>query len=367
MSQIRAKDFYVADTPRVQVYENFVMYDRFMNYDRFNSYCNDNLNPLDSDEQETKYYEDNHMNFLVLKTCFNPYEKYMDVLLYDIQYSNIYLLGNSTHDYRADVVFEYSDFYKMSIPTLKIVDTRPTGVYCIGIDEDVWCSNVHTNKNGYCDLCKHLSDELKDINIDRLLTYKEFCELPCQSHLIKEDRNYVHEDDKSDEENDDDDGYRRYHTYDSDTDFSDNDGDFDDRRHGPEHTIEDEEDEIKKEEEDIFEVIKSSLDKLNISIDKNKIFSYVYKLLNIFDLQSERDEKLEIVSIMMTVLDTSSGHVFLKDHEKFAKTVLSKLYQFKNDLTDQTSTEISKKYVEAFDKYIEHTKNIYDNHDKNSL
>lgn len=356
MSQIRAKDFYIADTPRVQVYENFVMYDRFISYDRFNSYFNDNKNPLESDEEETKYYEDNHMNFLVLKTCFNPREKFMDVVLYDVQYSNIYLLGNGLHDYRTDVMFEHNDFYNESIPFLKIVDTRPTGVACLGVDGDNWCNNFHTNKNGYCDSCQHLSDELKDINLDRLLTYKEFCKLSCQAHIIKEDTNYIREDYKSGDDN-----------YDSDTYFSDNDGDFDDRRHGPEHTIEDEEEEHKKEEEDIFDVIKSSLDKLNISIDKNKIFSYIYKLLNVFDLQTKSDEKLEIVNMMMAVLDTSSGHVFLKDHEKFAKTVMSKLYQFKNELTDETSTEISKKYVEAFDKYIENTKNIYDNHKNSSL
>jgi hypothetical protein len=262
MSSFRDQKCVEVDVPRVLLYKNYVMYDRWMSYKRFNSYYQDNSQPWKSDDDERQYYNKNLMNFLVLK-----YRKRKDgsigdydFLLYDSNYKNIYILGDYIHIYETEVLADfYNEYFGVTFPITRIVATRPPDFYCISIvDEWAWCDNIHKNENGYCDEHQHQSREFEDIDLDRLLTFGELLNLPNFSVL----RNLNFQIDSDEQKYDENEPCRRYHTFDSDTDFSDSDvykyddDDYDDRRHGPEGTIEDNdntETEEKKEEEQLTE------------------------------------------------------------------------------------------------------------------
>ena len=257
MSIFRDQQSVEADVPRVLLYKNYVMYDRWMSYKRFNSYYQDEPRSWETDDDERQYYNKNLMNFLVLK-----YRKRedgtigdYDFLLYDSNYKNIYILGDYIHICETDVLPHfYNEYLDLTFPIARIVASRPPEFYCLSIvDEWRWCDNIHKNENGYCDEHQHQSREFDDIDLDRLLTFGELLNLPDFSGLRNLNFHIESDEQKYDDE-DDDEPCRRYHTFDSDTDFSDSDEykydcdrDYDDRRHGPENTIEDDETEEKEE------------------------------------------------------------------------------------------------------------------------
>ena len=229
------KNFTLADTPKVQIYKNYVLYDRFMPYNRFRPSIKYNEDPDDnSEEAEKKYYYNNYHNFLVVK--FSRTTK--DIVLFDTAYYYLYLAGDHSNTNSVQRI-ETGDY-----PYLEITSTAKD-VCCLNIIDDQGCTNIHNNGNGYCEDCQYNSQELKKLNCDRFLTYSEFICLPEFKEFYEFEFNQDEEEDKEQDEESQD-SYRRYHTFDSDTDFSD----YDDRRHGPEDTHEDDsDDEVEEKEE----------------------------------------------------------------------------------------------------------------------
>lgn len=234
---IRNQRYIFAEVPKVLVYENYFLYDRWMSYGRFDSYFGDDINHFDSDESERQYYYRYVRNFLVLKVCFQDGENVEgNIVLFDARHYNLYILGNHIHTHKIRVNFEHNDHFDIRIPVATIVDTRPNSIGCLAVVNGRWCMCEHKNENGYCDEHQEVSEELKDVDIDRLLTLGELSNLP-EFNFIGEylDENRYEEDE---------DGYQyRYNHFDSDLDeydFNEYDfDDFDDRRSGPEGTIED--------------------------------------------------------------------------------------------------------------------------------
>jgi hypothetical protein len=264
MSLFRNQQSVVADAPRVLVYDNYIMYDRWMTYRRFNSYFKDHDNPCESEDAERKYYNKNVFNFLVLKFRRRSDGTFgdNDLVLFDAKYNHIYILGNCFHDYKTDVVEEHNDFHNREIRSLRI-DSSSNEALCLHCDENCWCS-CNSNGNGYCNEHSELEDEFEDIDIDRLLTLGELLGIAGFESL--KDYPFIFfyrapQNNEDDEQDDDDDEVRRYHTFDSDTDFSDNDDDFDDRRHGAENTIED------TEGEEEHEKIESKIESKDEEVD----------------------------------------------------------------------------------------------------
>lgn len=214
------KNFTLADTPKVQIYKNYVLYDRFMPYNRFRPSIKYNENPDNSEEAEKQYYYNNYHNFLVVK--FSRTTK--DVVLFDSTYYYLYLAGNPLSNQSVQRV-ETGDY-----PYLEITSTVKD-VCCLNIVDDMGCTNIHNNGNGYCNDCQYNSQELKKLNCDRFLTYSEFICLP-------EFKDFY------DLEFQDDEPY-------CDSDCSD----YDDTRHGPEDTVEDDsedEDYVVEEKEETW-------------------------------------------------------------------------------------------------------------------
>ena len=212
------KTFTLADTPKVQIYKNYVLYDRFMPYDRFRMSIKFNQDPDDnSQEAEKEYYYNNYSKFLVVK--FSRGSNFC-VILFDTEYNCLYTLGNPISDYGVFVNRHDKHAY------LNIKSTKPDS-YCLNIIDDLLCSNKHNNSNGYCDECQYNSQELEKLDCDRMLTYSEFICLP-------EFKDFY---------------YLEFHENDYDSDCADFD-DYDDRRYGPENTIEDDEDDVVEEKEE---------------------------------------------------------------------------------------------------------------------
>ena len=260
MSTFRDQQSVEADAPRVLLYKNYVMYDRWMSYKRFNSYYQDESKPWETDDDERQYYNKNLMNFLVLKFRMgeNRYIGKYDVILLDANYQNIYILGDYVHVCETEVSDFDNEYFGTTFPVTRIVACRPPDIECLSINDDgIWCNNIHKNQNGYCDEHQHQSREFEDIDLDRLLTFGELLNLPEFSRLLNFNFHVESDEQKYDDDDDDDnEPCRRYHTFDSDTDFydsddykydCDSDDDYDDRRHGPENTIEDDETEEKEE------------------------------------------------------------------------------------------------------------------------
>ncbi len=239
---LSSESFVVADTPKVKIYNNYVLYDRFMPYNRFrNSFIPNTKHTDDSDLAEKEHYDNNYHNFLVVKFC----KKSKDVVLFDSMFDNLYIYGYSVP--QSHVYVDASGEF----PRIKILDTIKDAC-CLNIFNDECCPNIHNNGNGYCDACQYNSEELDQLNPDYFLTYSEFISLPeFKDFYDLEFNNDDNNDDNNEEKYDDEDSQdcesescRRYHTFDDDTDFSD----YDDDRHGPEDTIEDDSD-----EEDVYE------------------------------------------------------------------------------------------------------------------
>jgi len=266
MSSLRNQQSAVADAPRVLIYDNYIMYDRWMTYRRFNSYFKDDDNICDTEEAERKYYNKNVFNFLVLKFKRRADGTFgdNDLVLFDAKYSNIYILGNCFHDYKTDVVEEYNDFHNREIRSLRIESSSDPAL-CLHCDDNRWCS-CNSNDNGYCNEHAEFEHEFDDIDLDRLLTVGEllgiagFESLKDYPFIFYRSPQNNEENEQDNDEDDDDNEGRRYHTFDSDTDFSDNDDDFDDRRHGPEDTIEDTEEEEEHEKTDSKNESKEEVD-----------------------------------------------------------------------------------------------------------
>lgn len=234
MTSIRNQQLIESDAPSVLLYENYVMYDRWMSYRRFNSYYQDIENHEESEqfeENERNYYNKNVMNFLVLKFYFGEdgIIGNNDVLLFDTKLKRLYYLGDYIHICVVKIEYYENIYIKRTIPIIKINQTRPE-IYCLnGI-----CENIHSNSNGYCNEHKDESHEFDDIDVDRLLTLGELLSLPKFSPLLNIDFHL-----KPFEYDDSDKYYPEYDYSDFDCyDFYD----YDDRRHGPEHTIEDDDD-----------------------------------------------------------------------------------------------------------------------------
>jgi hypothetical protein len=269
MSSLRNQQSVVADAPRVLVYDNYIMYDRWMTYRRFNSYFKDDDHPYNSEEEEREYYNKNVFNFLVLKFKRRADGTLSDndLVLFDAKYNNIYILGNCFHDYKTEVVEEQNDFHNREIRSLRIESSSDQAL-CLHCDENRWCS-CNSNDNGYCNEHAEFEHEFDDIDLDRLLTVGELLGIAGFESLT--DYPFIfyrspqnNPDNEENNDDDDDDEYRRYHTFDSDTDFSDNDDDFDDRRHGPEHTIEDL---GETEDEEEHEKIESKIESKDEEVD----------------------------------------------------------------------------------------------------
>ena len=227
MSALRNQESVLADAPCVLLYQNYVMYDRWMSYRRFNSYYDDN-EPWDSEEDERDYYNKNVLNFLVLKFCrkSNGTIGNYDVILLDSNFKNLYYMGDPIHIAHANINDHENNFYNRTFPIVKVFECRPSYIDCFGITQDgKWCSNLHSNNNGYCNQHQAQSNEFEDVDVDRLLTLGELMNLLEFQSLhnlpLHADLNYNGEES------------------DVDTDFEDDNDDFDDRRHGPEDTIED--------------------------------------------------------------------------------------------------------------------------------
>lgn len=224
---ITTQTYIEADVPSVFIYNNYIMYDRWMSYKRLNR---------TKDEYLTKkeYYYKNYIYFLVLK-YYKQKSGDFYVILYDTVYNKLYSNKSYiyTHDVKVDI--EYSDFYKQEIPYITIINSNSK--WCFGKKDRI------THK--YL-----IEDEFKDINIDRLLSFHEFSNLPeFVNNFYKDfDENYVYEEEDYEEEDYEED-YKYSENYDSEYyDYEDeiynksdyeNYYDYDDRMHGPEHTIED--------------------------------------------------------------------------------------------------------------------------------
>ena len=229
MSSLRTQESVLADSPCVLLYQNYVMYDRWMSYRRFNSYYDDN-EPWDSEEDDRDYYNKNVLNFLVLK--FNRKEDgsigNYNVILLDSKFKNIYYLGDPIHIAHANITEHQNNFYNRTFPIVKVFECRPPCIDCFGLTQDgKWCSNLHSNNNGYCNQHQDQANEFEDVDVDRLLTLGELMNLLEFQSLhnlpLHADLNY------NGEESD----------VDNDFEYVNDDFDFDDRRHGPEHTMDD--------------------------------------------------------------------------------------------------------------------------------
>jgi len=217
------KNFTLADTPKVQLYKNYVLYDRFMPYNRFRPSIKYNDDDDDKSEKaERNYYYNNYHNFLVVKFS----KTINDLVLFDTVHNCLYISYHPLHSYAVQRI-ETGDY-----PYLEI-EYSLTDANCLNIIDDQCCSNIHNNGNGYCDDCQYNSQELKKLNCDRFLTYSEFICLPEFKEFYDFEFN---------QGEDEEDSYRCYHTFDSDTDY-------DDRRHGPEDTHEDDSDEEEVEDD----------------------------------------------------------------------------------------------------------------------
>lgn len=235
-SSLRTQTYVEAEAPRVYIYDNYVMYDRYMPYKRFNR---DNCQcDFENVRDEIQYYRNNYRHFLVLKFSRNTNE----IILYDHVRQFLYVLGNPFHTHEVDVVETWNDFHERELWHLRIQSTHKDA-YCLNMINGNFCENRHENFNGYCDTCQENMIEFDDIDVDRLLTYTEWLNLPEFDDFP--DTEFFDELDRYD---DNDDEYcqridsRRYDNEFSDSETDDNyesESDFDDRRHGPEDTIED--------------------------------------------------------------------------------------------------------------------------------
>jgi len=174
------QEYVLADTPNIMLYKNYVMYDRWMSYRRFNSYFETDDAPLESEDDERRYYNRNVLNFLVLK--FNRKEDgsigHYDIVLLDANRNMLYNLGNAIYIAHVELSEYHNDFYDDMFRVARIADCCPS-VCCLGINEDgKWCKNIIIYKNGYCINHHDQSKEFEDIDIDRLLTLGELMNLP---------------------------------------------------------------------------------------------------------------------------------------------------------------------------------------------
>ena len=240
-SSLRTQTYVEAEAPRVYIYDNYVMYDCFMPYKRFNR---DNCQcDFENARDEIQYYRDNYRHFLVLKFSRNTNE----VILYDHVRRFLYVLGNPFHTHEVDVVETWNEYHERGLWYLRVQSTHKDA-YCLNMINGNFCENKHENFNGYCDTCQENMIEFDDIDVDRLLTYTEWLNLPEFSDFP--DNEFFDELDRY-EDNDDDyveriQPSRNQNDDTTDSNFLDSesdsnyDSDFDDRRHGPEDTIEDE-------------------------------------------------------------------------------------------------------------------------------
>ena len=199
-----------SDVPSVLIYNNYVMYDRWMSYKRLNRTKDDFLT-------QKEYYDKNYAYFLVLK-YYKKDSGEIYMILYDTECNRLYSNKSYIYTHNVKVEIEYNEFYKEYIPYITIINSN---------------SEWNIGKNSLTH--KYLIEEFKDINIDRLLSFHEFLNLPeFESNFYPDYKDYESDDDISD--------YDEYENYNSEYyDYDDEKymGDYDDIMHGPEHTIED--------------------------------------------------------------------------------------------------------------------------------